>query len=185
MNKIKLVSLTIFLLFWNVFSANTVVPANPQTANNYAQKALAQVAAQKALHKKCDATYGEEIRKRAGDLQKKLMDLMEKERSTALKKRQNNSTIRNMQENFRTLHVKDSIAYRDTSANKIQRRKEAQAERMKAMEKMLAEQRKLDKDPDLAKIRQSIAATQKQIDDTISVIVKGDQTCLECYVRRR
>jgi histone deacetylase complex regulatory component SIN3 len=165
---------------------STKAHAKPQTpANPYAQKALAQSAARMALQKKCDATYGDTIRKRTGDLQKQMMDLMEKERSAASAKRKNNPTFRKMGENYKQLHVKDSLAYTDTSANRMQRRKDAQNARLDAMKKMRAEERKIEIDPELAKIRQSIAVLRKQIEDSISVIIKNDPKCLSCYTSSR
>jgi hypothetical protein len=164
----------------------TKTSAKPRTqANPYAQKALAQASARMALQKKCDATYGDTIRKRTGDLQKQMMDLMQKERTVANTKNQKNANLRKMRESNKKLRAKDSLAYRDTTANRMQRRKDMQNERFAAMKKMRAEERKIETDPELVKIRQSIAAMRKQIEDSISVIIKNDPKCLSCYKSSR
>jgi hypothetical protein len=163
----------------------TQTSAKPQKPlHPYPQISKAQAAAQFELRMKCDSTFGAEIKMRTGDLQKKMMDLLRTERTTENTKRQNNSNLRKMQDNFKQFHVKDSIAYRDTSVNKMQLRKDAQNERIAAMNKMRTEEGKIYNDPELIKIRQSIADLRKQIEDTIVVIVKDDSKCLSCYKSR-
>lgn len=158
-------------------------PKSQITPKSYT-KALTGTKTRFKILMKCDSIYGAEIRSRISDLQKKLMDLMQTEREAECKKQQNNANLQKIQDNFDQLHTKDSIAYHDTSAKKIQLRKEAQTERLAVMYKMQAEEGKVYNDPELVKIRQSIADLRKQIRDTIAVIVKNDSLCLSCYKSR-
>lgn len=134
-----------------------------------------------ALRKKCDSTYAKDIHTRTDSLQKKLMDLTEKEHSLANKKRQGNTNLIKMQNDFKKLRVRDSLAYRDTSANRMKHRKDVQNERLAAMIKMRTEEGKLNNDLELVTIRQSIAVLRKQIEDSTVVIVKDDPDCISCY----
>jgi hypothetical protein len=159
---------------------NGLIPAKQTGVYSYT-KELDGAKARMGVRMKCDSIYGAEIKKRTVDLQKQLMDLMQKEQTTENTKRQNNSNLKKMNETCKQLRIKDSLAYRDTSVNKMKLRKDAQDEKMAAMQKMRAEEAKMYNDPELQKIRQTIVDLRKQIQDTIAVIVKDDSNCLSCY----
>jgi hypothetical protein len=186
MINVKLTFILIFLFIWNAFSAWSMMSPQPgrQAMSPRVQQAIAEANQRRLTRTKCDSTYGQEIRKRTGDLQKKMMDLVQKEKATATTKHKKNAKFTKMQNDFKKIKEKHAISYKDTTANGMKRRKAAELERRNAIKKLQDEERKMNNDPELLKIRQSITAIRKQIDDTISVIVK-DQTCLECYKPRR
>lgn len=151
-------------------------------ANSDVEQAIARAKARIALQKTCDSLYGKEIKARTGDLQKKMMDLVLQERATESKKYETNANFRKMHESNKLSCVKDSLAYGDTSANRMQRRKDAQNARFEAMKKMRTEEAKIRNSPELLKIRKNIAVLRKQIKDSVAVIIKDDQKCRECYI---
>lgn len=190
MRIIQISCLLTILFFFNVLGQGSTTPVNSpvrsqvRPSNQTPQMAIADAKARMEVRRKCDSTYRAEIQLRTGDLRKKLMDLVQKQQTLENNKRQNNANLRKMQDGFKKQRIKDSLAYQDTSANRMQRRKDAQNERLAAMKKWQTEQGKIYNDPELRKIRQSIVALRKQIEDSIAVIVKDDSNCLSCYKRR-
>jgi hypothetical protein len=178
MRIIQVLSLLTIPLLFNAFGQESTPKAK---VTSFAQTDMSQAAARFELYKKCDSIYGAEIRTRTGEFQKKMMNLMKIVRATEYKKKQSNAKLRKMGENFNQLRVKDSLAYLDTSANRMQRRKEVLAERLAAMKELGVEERRIRNDPEMIKIWRSIADLRKQIDDSVAVIVKNDTKCLSCY----
>lgn len=185
MSKTKFVSILVALSIWNGFGAGSTLSTNPQNLTPLSQKALAEANQRQAAHRKCDSTYGEEIRKRTGDLQRKMFDLAEKERKAAFDKRKTNQNLSILQNKLMKIREKENVAYKDTSSNRIKLRKDVEIERQNTIMELQDAERKADKDPDLMKLRLDQAKIRAQIDSVITEIVKNDEVCRGCYLGKK